>query len=155
MPAGVVLLPIYRALRALLVADGTLTGLLALAPAALGGGPGMYTEGAVPQGASFPYLTMGLGTQNPAHTMGSAAMARWGWNCTLQIKAVGQGQGEDQGLAIMDAVGQVLYEGRGLTVPSYANAYCDEWSMVPTIVTTVAGVTTREWPAILRVLCHD
>lgn len=158
MPAGVVLLPIYRALRALLVADATLTGLIAAAPSGLGGGPGIYADGAVPQGAAFPYLTMGAGTQNPQHTMGDAgdtSAPRWGWNCTLQLKAVGQGQGEDQGLAIMDAVGKVLYEGRNLIVPGYTSAYCDEWNMQPTLIDTVAGVTTREWPAILRVLVHD
>lgn len=155
MPAGVALLPIYRALRALLVADTPLVALIASAPVGLGAGPAVYADGAVPQGAVFPYLTMGAGTQVPRHTMGSASMARWGWNCTLQIKAAGQGQGEDQGLAIMDAVGKVLYEGRELTVVGYATAYCDEWVLQPTIVTTLAGVTTREWPAILRVFCHD
>ncbi len=155
MPAGVALLPIYRALRALLVADVTLTGLIAAVPAGLGSGPGIYAEGAVPQGATFPYLTMGAGTQVPDHTMGAPNMARWGWNCTLQIKAVGQGKGEDEGLAIMDAVGQVLYDGRPLTVTGYGTAYCDEWTVQPTLVTTLAGVTTREFPAILRVLVHD
>jgi hypothetical protein len=155
MPAGVALLPIYRALRALLVADGALTGLLAAVPGGFGSGPGIYADGAVPQGAAFPYLTMGAGTQNPQHTMGDASTAHWGWNCTVQIKAVGQGQGEDQGLAVMDAVGKVLYEGRTLTVTGYANAYCDEWVMQPTLIDTVAGVTTREWPAIVRVVVHD
>ncbi len=139
MPAGDALLPIYRAIRALLVADGTLTGLIATAPAAVGGGPGVYAEGAVPPGATLPYLTLGAGTQVPDHTMGGSGSGRWGWNCTVQLKAVSQGKGDDQALGIMGAAGQVLYDNRPLTVTGYTQAACDEWNQQPTIITTVAA----------------
>ena len=46
-------------------------------------------------------------------------------------------------------------EGRPLTVTGYGSAWCDEWTLHPTITTTVAGIVTQEWPAILRVRVYD
>lgn len=164
MPSDVVLGPIYAALKTLLAAHAPLTALIAVKP--IGVGPAIYDDGAVPQAATvpvppatswLPYLTIGAGTQVPDHTMGDANDAnakRFGWNCTLQIKAVGQIT-EAAGLTILSKVATALKEGTALTLAGYGSAWCDEFTVFPTIVTVQAGVTTREWPAILRVRCHD
>jgi hypothetical protein len=152
MPAGTALLLIYRALRTLMVAYTPLTSRLASAGA-------VYADGAVPQGAAMPYLTMGAGTQVRSNRFGATQTATLaplvGWNCTVQIKAVGQGKGEEAGLAIMHEVGTVLQEGTELTLAGYTSAFVDEIELFPTLISTVAGVTTREWPAILRVKAFD
>jgi hypothetical protein len=152
MPAGTALLLIYRALRALMVAYTPLTSRLASAGA-------IYADGAVPQGAAMPYLTMGAATQVRSNRFGATTVAhafpKVGWNCTLMIKAVGQGKGEETGLAIMHEVGTVLREGTTLTLAGYDSAFVDEFELHPTIITTLAGVVTREWPAILRVRAYD
>lgn len=155
MPSDVVLGSIYAALKALLAAHAPLTASISTKP--VGTGPAIYDDGAVLQAATMPYLTIGAGTQNPWHTMGDAndpTVKRYGWNCTVQIKAVGQ-IAEAAGLAIMGKVATAAKEGTALTLPGYDSAWCDEFQVVPTLITVQAGVTTREWPAILRVYCSD
>jgi hypothetical protein len=151
MPAGTPLVLIYRALRTLLVAYTPLTSRLASVGA-------VYKDGSVPQGAPMHYLTMGAATQIGDPRFGAATGAKasptHGWNCTLQIKAVGQA-GEDDGLAIMHEVGTVLEAGTTLTLSGYGSAFVDEFDLFPTLITTVAGITTREWPAILRIRAYD
>lgn len=152
MPSEVVLGSVYAALKALMAGYAPLTALLATKT--LGGAPAIYDEGGVPQNSLMPYLTIGAGTQTKWHTMGMPTLAKWGWNCTVQIKAIGQGN-EASGLAMLSQVAAVLYEGRDLNLAGYGSSWCDEFTVQPTLVTTLAGVTTREWPAILRVFCHD
>jgi hypothetical protein len=152
MPHDVVLGPIYAALKVLLAAYAPLTALISTKP--LGGAPAIYDDGAVLQDATMPYLTIGAGTQVPDHTMGEDGLARFGWNCTLQIKAVSEGS-EASGLAIMYQVFVALKSGTPLTHAGYTRAWCEEITLHPTIVTEQAGVTTREWPAILRVIASD
>ncbi len=152
MPSEVVLGAIYAAIKALLAAAAPLTTLIAVKT--LGGAPAIYDEGAVPQSSLMPYLVIGAGTQVPSHTMGMQGTARYGWNCTLQIKAVGQ-VAEASGLAIMSQVATVLYDGRELNLAGYGSSWAEEFIVHPTIVTQLAGVTTREWPAIVRVFAHD
>lgn len=154
MPAEVALVPIYAALKAELAAAVPVTGLISTKPAGAGGGPAVYDEGGVHQQATMPYVTIGAGTQVPFHTMGAYGAPKWGWNCTLQIKVIGQ-VSEAAGLGILSAIIGVLYHGRTLTVPGYSSAWCDEFTVQPTIVTTQAAVVTREWPGILRVYVHD
>ena len=159
MPSEVALVPIYSTLKALMVAYAPLTALLAAKPAAAGGGPAVYDEGGVPQtvtstATSMPYVTIGAGTQNPFHTMGGPSAPKYGWNCTLQIKVVGTSQ-ESAGLNIMSKVAELFYHGRELNVSGYNSAWCDEFSVVPTLVTTGAIGVVREFPAILRVIVHD
>lgn len=153
MPSEVVLGPIYTALKALMAAYVPLTGLLAVKPLGVAV-PAIYDDGSVPQLATMPYLTIGAGTQVPDHTMGMSNLARYGYNCTLQIKAVGQGN-EASGLAIMNQVQALLYDGRELNIAGYGSSWTEQFILHPTIVTTLAGVTTREWPAILRVRVYD
>jgi hypothetical protein len=152
MPHEVVLGKIYAVLKEILAGSGVLATLIATKT--LGGGPAIYDEGAVPQGSAMPYLTIGAGTQIPAHTMGMAHTARYGWTCTLQIKAIGQGS-EAAGIAIVSTVAAVLYEGYELLIAGYGYAWVDECVVQPTIITIAAGVTTREWPLIFRVNVHD
>lgn len=152
MPSEVVLPAIYTAIKSLMAGSAPLTALIATK--ALGGAPAIYDEGSVPQGSAMPYITVGLGTQIPWHTMGVSSSARYGWNCTVQIKPVGQGS-EVSGLDILSKVAAVLAEGTPLNLAGYGSSWCDEFTVQPTIVTTSAGVTTREWPAILRCYAHD
>jgi hypothetical protein len=157
MPHEVVLGSIYAALKTLLASTVPLTALLATKP--LGGAPAIYDEGSVPQAATStpgwrPYLTIGAGTQVPDHMMGPDGSARFGWNCTLQIKAVGQ-IAEADGLAIMSQVFAALPDGKALTLPGYASSWCEEFSLFPTIVTIAGAVVTREFPAIGRVFASD
>lgn len=154
MPSELALIPITAALKALMVAHTPLTSLIASKTVGAGGGPAIYDEGSVAQGAPMPYVVMGAGTQIPFHGMGGT----FGWNCTLQIKAVRQGNeqtGEATVGLIMSRIVGLLYHGRTITVTGYGSAWCDEFTVQPTIVTVVAGVVTREVPGILRVFVHD
>lgn len=152
MPSEVVLGAIYAAVKTLLAAHAPLTALLSTKP--VGGGAAIYDEGSVLQSATMPYLTIGAGTQVPEHRMGAIGSAKHGWNCTFQIKAVGQ-TSEAAGLTIMSKVAGALPDGLSLGLAGYGSSWVEEFTLQPTIVTTVAGVTTREWPAILRAQCHD
>lgn len=152
MPAEVVLGKVYTAVMALMAATAPLTALLAVKPVT--GAPAIYDEGAVPQGSAMPYLTVGAGTQLPWHTMGDVGELRYGYNCTLQIKAVGQGT-EQSGLAILSQVATLFYDGKALALVGYGSSWTEEFVVQPTLITTQASVTTREWPSILRVLAHD
>ena len=154
MPHEVVLGLVYTALKSILVSHAPLTALLATKSIG-SGAPAVYDEGeAAVQGARVPYITVGVGTQIPFHTMGPEGSARFGWNCTVQIKGVSQGA-ELAGLAIMSEVAKALPDGKELTIAGYSNAWSEEFIMQPTIIEQVAGVTTRSAPAIVRVMCHD
>jgi hypothetical protein len=150
MPHEVALEKIYPAVKTLLAGYAPLTSLLATKA---NGTPAIYDEGEVAvQGSGVPYLVVGSGTQVPEHTMGPGG--RYGWNCTLQIKAVGKGS-EAQVLGVMSQVGAVLYDGRDLTLAGYTEAWCSDYVIVPTLIENVSGVVTRSVPAIVRVQCHD
>jgi hypothetical protein len=153
MPSDVVLGPIYTALKALMAAHVPLTTLLAVKTLGVGV-PAIYDDGSVPQASLMPYLTIGAGTQTRDHAMGEPGSTRYGWNCTVQVKAVGQ-VAELTGLAIMSQVATALKEGTTLTLAGYDRAWVDDFDLFPTLITTLAGVTTREWPAILRVKAYD
>lgn len=157
MPYEVAITAIEDALRAVLIAYAPLTALLATKAAAAGGGPAIYDDGAVPTGATMPYLTIGAWTQIPFHTLGAEDTdKRWGWNCTGQLKAVGQNRlTEDPIRLVMSRVFSALPQGKRLTVVGYDSAWCDEFNLMPTLKSTVSGVVTFEVPAILRVFVHD
>lgn len=149
---------IYAAVKALLAAHAPLVALIGTKPIAPGG-PAIYDDGAVPQAATStdgwrPYLTIGAGTQVPRHTIGPHGSAKYGWNCTFQVKAIGQ-ISEASGGAIVTQIAAVLYDGRDLNLAGYESSWTEEFTSHPTIITTVAGVTTREWPVIVRAQCHD
>lgn len=154
MPSEVVLGKIYTAAKTLLSAHAPLTALLAVKP--LGASlPAIYDDGAVPQAATFPYLTVGAGTQVPeGETMGTEADPIHGWNCTFQVQALGQ-ISESAIVNIMTEVAKVLYRGRDLALAGYGSSWIDEFTVQPTLTTAVAGVPTRQLPAIVRVMAHD
>lgn len=149
MPYGVPIQAIETALRALLVANTTLVGLLASKPSSQGSGAAIYPDGEVYQGQTFPYLTIGAWTQVPDHRL-SPGTDGYGWNCTGQIKANGQ-KAEAPLLAVMNQVAATFPEGTRLTVSGYGSASIGEFSLQPAIKVIEAGVTVIGVPAILRV----
>lgn len=161
MPFEVATTAIDAALRAQLIADSGLTALIATKPAARGGGPAIWTDGEVMANPTYPYLTIGAWTQNKFHRFspsGSPAEGSgWGWNCTAVVKAIGQfpGRTEAQLQAILTQVFGALPEGERLSVSGYSASWVDEWSLQPSIKTTLAGITTIEVPAIIRVYACD
>lgn len=149
MPSEVVLVAVYAEVKALLAASAPLTALLSTKP--LGASvPAIYDEGAVLQAATMPYLTIGAGTQNPDNRLNSAI----GHNCTFMVKAVGK-LSEANGLTIMSKVAAVLYEGRSLALLGYSDAWCEEFTVQPTIQEIIGGEIVRSWPAIVRVRAYD
>ena len=77
---------VLASLRAVLLADATLTARLATVPAANGGGPAIYTEGYVPADARTDYLVIGPFTERSTPGMGDGH--RWGSDLTTVIKLV-------------------------------------------------------------------
>lgn len=162
MPYEVAIPGIEAAIRALLVADTGLTTLLATKPAARGGGPAIYQDGEVPSGQTFPYLTIGAWTQVPFHRFSPSGSpgesSGWGWNCTGQVKVVGQlagGRTETTFQTIMGEVFSALPQGQALSVDGYGSAWLDEFNLQPSLKTSINNVVTVEVPAIIRVYVCD
>jgi hypothetical protein len=148
MPYEVAIPVVQDALEALLENDTPLGALIATRPTARGGGPAIYTDGDVPQGATMPYLAIGAWTQVGLHNL-APDTSGYGWNCTVQIKAIGQ---RSQVLYdVMSAVFELVPQGQALAVTGYSQSWCDEVTLHPMLKTTLAGVTTFELPAILRI----
>jgi len=152
MPYEAVLGKVYAALAATLQSSPALVALLA--PRPIGAGAGIYEEGDRPQAARMPFVTLGAGTAEPWHTLGEPWMPRYGWNCTVLLKASGQ-ISELEGAAIMTAVAMAVRDGTPLALEGYQSAWCGELEFMPTLIETAAAIVTRSWPATLRVLCHD
>lgn len=149
MAYEVVTIKVDAALRALFVANVTLTAAIATKPSAYGGGPAIYEDGKVPQGATMPYLTIGAWTQIPFNNLAPDSTG-YGYNCTCQLKAVGQTT-EAALMAVMNKVFAVIPQGQALTVSGYSGCWTDELALHPTIKEVVGAVTTLSIPAILRV----
>ena len=145
---------IDAAVRAVLLASPALTALLATKPPSKGGGPAIYAHGDVKQGDGtlYPYLLIGAYTQVRDHRMSPGA-GGYGWNCTLQVTAVGQ-KSEAQLFTITNEVFAVLPDGGRLDVAGYGSAWADEFTVVPTLMELHSGVTTYRVPAVLRVRVH-
>lgn len=148
MPYEVVIPAIQDALIAVLEADSTLAGLLSTKPTSRGGGPAIYDDGDAPQGATMPYLTIGAWTQVGFHSLAPDATG-YGWNCTVQFKAVGQRM--TVLYQVMGAALAVFPQGQNLDVTGYASAWTDEVTVHPMLKEILAGVPTYQLPAILRV----
>lgn len=146
MPYEAAVAEIHDVIVELLSEDTVLTGLIASKPTSRGGGPAIYPDGEVPLGQLFPYVTVGAWTQVPFHSMGSG----YGWNCTGQIKAIGQ-RSQAQVLEILSAALAVLPEGSQIDVTGYASACLGDVNVQPAFKNTLAGVPTIEAPAIIRV----
>jgi hypothetical protein len=74
----------------------------------------------------------------------------YGWNVTVQIKAVGQ-KTEAPLYAVMNQVAKALPNGDMLTVSGYSSGQIAELIPQAALKTVQSGVTTVELPAILRV----
>lgn len=148
MPYEVVIPVIQTALVDLLEADTTLAGLLATRPTSRGGGPAIYDDGEAPQGATMPYLTIGAWTQVGFHNL-APGVNGYGWNCTVQIKAVGQRLSTLY--TVMSAAVAVFPQGQAIDVTGYASAWTDEMNVQPMLKEILGGVATFQLPAILRV----
>lgn len=146
MPYEAAVGAIHDVIVELLAEDTALSGLIATKPSARGGGPAVYTDGEVATGQLFPYVVVGAWTQVPFHSMGSS----YGWNCTGQIKAIGQ-RSQAQVLDVLSAALAVLPEGAQIDVTGYASACMGDATVQPAFKSTVAGLTTFEAPAIIRV----
>lgn len=144
--------PVIEAMRALLVADATLTALLAVYAPGFGSGPGIYSENGVPPKAAFPYLTIGAPTEVPFDTMGEVS-AR-GSNCTIQVKAFSAKMRDDEAFALGKEVLRVLDEAT-ITVSGYGSAVCEREIVPDVFAEVVGGVTIRQLPIIFRVHVHQ
>lgn len=159
MPSEVVLAKIVPALKALLTAHAPLVALIGKRPTDATA-PAVYDDNGVPQAAIagttwLPYVTVGAGTQVPyEETMGTEADPIHGWNCTVQVQAFGRVV-ESEIFAIANEIAKVLYRGRDLALTGYQSAWIDEFTVQPSLATLAGGVTVRQVPAIVRVLCHD
>jgi Protein of unknown function (DUF3168) len=145
---------ILAAVRTLLVTNTSLTATLATAAAGLGGGPAIYAEGAVPQGAVFPYLTLGAPTETPWNTLGPANLPKWGSIATFQVKALSKEMGDDGNYARMGFVKTQL-DGAPLTVAGYPTAFCEYDNLGLPYSETIGGVVIRQLPMIFRVSVHQ
>lgn len=154
MPATLALPAVLTAIVAKLVADTTLAGLVANAPAGFGG-KGIYNV--VPQTALRPYLVVDAGTEVPFNTMGSGA--KWGGNCVVQLKAVTDAESDLPGLTILSRA-KVVLDGQPLTVSGYPTAIVQWETTLPTYPEVVGsfqvgGVQVRHCPALVRVFAHE
>lgn len=163
MPYEIATTKIEAALVTLLEAHSPLTALLATKPTPKGGGPAIYEDGDVPLKPLMPYLTIGAWTQHGSHSLtpdvaGSPMASGYGWNCTGQLKVVGQKSAVWSASAlhgVMSEVFSALPQGQKLDVTGYGSGWVDEFVLQPAIITQLAGVATYEIPAILRVYVFD
>jgi hypothetical protein len=153
MPYGVPIPELDTALRARMVAFAGLTALVASKPASQGGGPAIYADGESYQGQTFPYLLIGAWELVPLNNL-SPGDDGFGWNITLQIKAVGQ-KTEAPLYAVINQVAKSLPNGSALTVSGWSFGQIAELVPHSPIKTVQAGVTTVEIPAILRVRVYS
>ena len=148
---------VIAALKTLCAADAGVAALLANSPGAWAGvnGKAVYDDGAAPQPTQAlpmstltPWITVGAGTEIPQGTL-----VRRGWDCTVQIKVTAQGP-ESVGLAVVAALSALLFPDgtrRTLTVAGFPTCAVMEFTVQPTLVSTVGGLVTREVPVIVRV----
>lgn len=145
MPYSLATFDLQAEITALLAADSAFQAACADKPSARGGGEAIYDDGDSPQGQTFPYLTIGAWTQVPFHNLGS----NYGWNCTVQLKAIGQRIPAVQ--TLMDAAISVLPEGLRFDVTNYGDAQMGEVNVQPMLKEVIAGVPVFSLPAIFRV----
>ena len=136
-----------------MVAASALTALIRTKPAAKGGGPAIYAEGDAAQGQTFPYLTIGAWTFRKDHSF-SPEDGGYGWNCTGQIKALGQ-TSEAVLQTVQSEVMSLFPDGTALAVTGYSFAHTDEFIIQSGYKEIIAGVTTYHLPAIIRVKVHS
>jgi hypothetical protein len=139
---------VLGALRARLLGDAALVARLADAPAAVGGGPGIYTEGAVPSEAEMDYLTIGSFTERDDSTMGDEA--KWGSELTAMIKLFTMSRDIGHALGTMDRL-MALLHGTPLTVADYAAGSVMLSLMVDAYEESLSGRMVTHYPSLWTV----
>jgi hypothetical protein len=143
---------VLAAMRAVLLADATLTARLATVPTANGGGPAIYTEGHVPADARTDYLVIGPFTERPTPTMGD--VDRWGSELTTVIKLVTMNPNLTTCLGTVDRVIALLY-GVPLTVQDYAHGQVLLETVVDAYHELVAGIPFWHYPTLWLIRVHQ
>jgi len=138
-----------KAVRAILVADVTLSAMLAAAPSALGGGPAIYSEQDVPQtGVLFPYVTLLGVSEIEWDTIGEVGSA-----CQVQVKALSTQPNTDEAAAIVSRA-KVLLDRKTMSLSGYPSAFCRFESAFSPYTENVAGVAVKHYPATFRISAH-
>jgi len=139
---------VLTALRTILLNDAQLVARLATAPASVGGGPAIYTEGAVPADAVTDYLTIGSFTERDESTMGRGR--KWGSALTAQIKLVTRKPDVGANLMTVDRVIALLH-GVPLTVADYSHGSCALEVVVDAYDEKYAGIVYRHYPTLWNI----
>jgi hypothetical protein len=152
VPAVLAIPRVLEALRLRLLNDSALVGRLASAPAAVGGGPAIYTEGVVPADATTDYLTIGPFTERSDATMGDGA--KWGSELTAAIKLVTYSRDVGHSLATIDRLVALLH---GTTLP--VTDYTAGWVLLSVIADAYselqAGQVLMHYPTIWQIRVHQ
>lgn len=146
--ASVTVLP---AVKALLSADVTFTSLVAAAPAAAGGGPGIY-DVPVPS-AARPYSIVTVSGELPFNTMGGNDDARWGGSVDLTVKAICNDT-PAVGLAIVDRA-KALIDGQIFSVTGFVSVIAQFEQLHAAYAELVAGQYVWHVPASFSVTVHQ
>ena len=139
---------VLAALRTILLNDAQLVAGLATAPAAVGGGPAIYTEGAVPDNAAMPFLTIGPFTEADDSTMGSGR--KWGSSLTTPVKLVTTSSDVGVNYATVDRVVALLH-GTALAVADYSHCMCLLEVVVDSYQEKFAGIVYRHYPVMFTI----
>jgi len=139
---------VLAAMRAVLRNDAPLVAGLAIAPASVGGGPAIYSEGSVPDGAEMPFLTIGPFTEADDSTMGSGR--KWGSTLTTPVKLVTTSPDVAVNYTTVDRVVALLH-GTALTVADYSQGMCLLEVVVDSYQEKLAGVVYRHYPVMFTI----
>lgn len=152
---------VLEAVRDILITDSDLAGLLAEAPAAVGGGPAIYTDGDAPQqngsvstSAMYPQLLLSAPSEVPWNTMGGVGEQKWGSSLLIGVKALTQARNHDAGWAILNRVAGLL-NGQPITVTGFGRASIELDGVPPPYPETFAGLPFRHFPSLWRVYVHQ
>jgi len=145
VPAILAIPRVLAAVRLVLMNDAQLVARLASAPTALGGGPAIYSEGAVPDAARPDYLTIGPFSERSEATMGSGR--KWGSDLAMPIKLVTQNLDVGHSLATLDRLVALLH-GVRLTVEDYSHGSCVLEVVVDAYAEKYAGIVTLHYPTV-------
>jgi len=148
VPAILAIPRVLAAVRLVLLNDAQLVARLATAPASVGGGPAIYTEGAVPAEARSDFLTIGPFSESNESTMGSGR--KWGSDLSMTTKLVTQSVDVGQSLMTLDRLVALLH-GVPLVVEDYGHGMCLLSVIVDGYSEKYAGIVTQHYPTIFTV----
>jgi len=143
---------VLPALRGVLCGDAALVARLDPAPAAMGGGPGIYTAGHIPADARPDYLVVGPFTERSTPTMGEGR--RWGSELTAAIKLVSKSPDVAFCQDTLERVLELLH-GQPLTVADYDHGMATLDNLVDSYPEMVAGGRLWNYPTLWTVRVHQ